>query len=146
MDADMMIEAVPENEALKAGIFKTADTLLPPHAILASNTSSISITRLASVTQRPGSCIGLHFMNPVPVMSLIEIIRGMATTEETFSIAERLAASMGKYTCVSEDRPGFIVNRILMPMINEAFFALMEVGWLVVVILFCLQLRPWFPV
>lgn len=125
-ETDYAIEAVPEVESLKAGILKTADSLLPAHAVLASNTSSISITRLAAATQRPSQVIGLHFMNPVPLMALIELVRGMQTSQETFKTSQALAKLMGKQTCVSQDRPGFIVNRILMPMINEAFYTLSE--------------------
>ncbi|PRW33847.1 3-hydroxybutyryl- dehydrogenase [Chlorella sorokiniana] len=124
--ADYVVEAVPEVESLKRQLFQQLDGLLPPHAILASNTSSISITRLAAATQRPDRVVGLHFMNPVPLMGLIELVRGMATSDETYEASQRLASHLGKTTCVSQDRPGFIVNRILMPMINEAFFALME--------------------
>ncbi|KAI3426029.1 hypothetical protein D9Q98_007997 [Chlorella vulgaris] len=124
--ADYVVEAVPENEGLKTGIFRQLDALMPPHAVLASNTSSISITRLAAATCRPDRVVGLHFMNPVPLMALIELVRGLQTSDETFEATQRLAVHLGKTTCVSLDRPGFIVNRILMPMINEAFFALME--------------------
>ncbi|KAL4435183.1 hypothetical protein ABPG77_001865 [Micractinium sp. CCAP 211/92] len=124
--ADYVVEAVPEREALKADVFRALDRLLPPHAVLASNTSSISITRLAAATSRPDRVVGLHFMNPVPLMGLVELIRGMQTSDETFEATQLLAMHLGKATCVSLDRPGFIVNRILMPMVNEAFFALME--------------------
>ena len=124
--ADFVIEAVPEIESLKTSIFKTADELCPPHTILATNTSSISITRLAATTSRPDRVIGMHFMNPVPIMNLIELIKGLATSDSTFLSTLDLAARLGKETCISADLPGFIINRILMPMINEAFFALME--------------------
>lgn len=124
--ADYVIEAVPESEPLKAAVFRQLDELLPAAAILASNTSSISITRLAAATQRPSNVIGMHFMNPVPLMSLVELIRGLQTSAATHAGAAALAAHLGKATVLSEDRPGFVVNRILAPMINEAFFALME--------------------
>ncbi len=127
----MVIEAASEREDIKHGIFAALDQVTPSHAILASNTSSLSITRLAGATSRPDKVIGIHFMNPPVLMRLVELVRGLATSEETFSTALQFAHDMGKTTCVSQDRPGFIVNRILMPMINEAFFALMEVcGWL----------------
>jgi 3-hydroxybutyryl-CoA dehydrogenase len=124
--ADLVIEAVSENEELKMRIFKELDAIVGPHAILASNTSSISITRLARVTTRPDRFIGMHFMNPVPLMQLVEIIRGIATSDETYDATKAVAVRMGKTTTVSKDYPGFIANRILMPMINEAFYALME--------------------
>jgi 3-hydroxybutyryl-CoA dehydrogenase len=123
---DFAIEAVSENEDLKKSIFKQLDEILPPHAIIASNTSSLPITRLASCTQRPSQFIGMHFMNPVPVMQLVEIIRGHATSENTYQLTKSLSESAGKTTVCSQDYPGFIINRILMPMINEAFFTLME--------------------
>ena len=124
--ADFAIEAAPEDEALKRRIFAELDGVLPPHAVLATNTSSISVTRLAAATARPERCVGMHFMNPPPLMQLVELIRGIATSEETFRATQALAGEMGKSTCVSQDRPGFIVNRVLMPMINEAFYTLME--------------------
>jgi len=124
--ADFVIEAAPEDEALKRRLFAELDGIAPPHAVLATNTSSISVTRLAAATRRPERCVGMHFMNPPPLMQLVELIRGMATSEATFGAAQALAGEMGKTTCVSEDRPGFIVNRVLMPMINEAFYTLME--------------------
>ncbi len=123
---DLVIEAVNENESLKFDLFRQLDEIVKPDAILASNTSSISITRIASVTRRPDKVIGLHFMNPVPVMQLVEVIRGLATSNETFSTATGLVEKLGKVTAVSQDYPGFIINRILMPMINEAIFALYE--------------------
>lgn len=123
---DLVVEAVNENEDLKKSIFRTLDDVLAPHAIIASNTSSLPITRLASSTRRPDRFIGMHFMNPVPVMALVEIIRGHATSDTTYEVTRRLAESTGKTTVCSQDYPGFIVNRILIPMINEAFFALME--------------------
>jgi 3-hydroxybutyryl-CoA dehydrogenase len=124
--SDFIIEAVPENEKLKASILTHVDRLAPSHALIATNTSSISITRLAAATCRPEQVIGMHFMNPVPIMQLVEVIKGMATNQTTFKTTLDLAAKLGKETCVSTDRPGFIVNRLLMPMINEAFYVLME--------------------
>ena len=123
---DIVIEAVPENENLKKDIFGKLDGICKPDAILASNTSSISITRLAAATERPGKVIGMHFMNPVPIMKLIELIRGLQTDDATLDAVNGMAAAMGKTTVLSEDYPGFIVNRILMPMINEAVTALYE--------------------
>jgi 3-hydroxybutyryl-CoA dehydrogenase len=123
---DLVIEAVSENEILKAQIFKELDSLLPSHAILASNTSSLPITRLAAYTQRPSQFMGMHFMNPVPIMELVEVIEGHKTSAATKQVVLDLASKMGKKTVLSQDYPGFIVNRILMPMINEAFFTLME--------------------
>mgnify|MGYP002628499938 FL=1 len=125
-EAELVVEAVSEDERLKKSIFATLDRVAPPAAILASNTSSISITRIAAATQRPGNVVGMHFMNPVPLMPLVELVRGIATTDETFSTATRLAELLGKTVTHSADRPGFTVNRILMPSINEAFFCLME--------------------
>ena len=125
-DVDFVVEAVSEKESLKLSIFKQLDQICPPHAILASNTSSIPITRIAACTQRPHQVIGMHFMNPVPVMKLIEVIRGLATDESTFARTQALADRMNKTTVVSRDMPGFIINRILMPMINEAVTALYE--------------------
>ncbi|HEX9778436.1 MAG TPA: 3-hydroxyacyl-CoA dehydrogenase NAD-binding domain-containing protein, partial [Geopsychrobacteraceae bacterium] len=125
-DCDLAIEAVSENETLKLDIFKQLDGIIKPEAILASNTSSIPITRIAAVTGRPDQVIGMHFMNPVPVMKLVEVIRGLATGDETFAAITDLVAKLGKEVSVSADYPGFIVNRILMPMINEAAFALFE--------------------
>ncbi len=124
--SDLVIEAATENEALKREIFKTLVPHLKPEAIVASNTSSISITRLAAATDRPGKFIGMHFMNPVPVMQLVELIRGIATDEDTFATVRTLAESLGKTVAVSEDFPAFIVNRILLPMINEAIYTLYE--------------------
>jgi len=125
-DADIVIEAATENEAVKKEIFRGVCQHLKPEALLASNTSSISITRLASVTDRPERLIGLHFMRPVQVMKLVEIIRGIATAPETYEIAVAFARSLGKETANAEDYPAFIVNRILIPMINEAIYALYE--------------------
>ena len=121
-----VVEAATEREPIKIEIFQKLDALLPPDALLASNTSSISITRLAAATKRPERFIGMHFMNPVPVMKLVEIIRGLATSDATYAATIELAKKMGKETVTSKDQPGFIVNRILMPMINEAFYALQE--------------------
>lgn len=123
---DFVIEAVPENEELKKNIFRTLEEVTPKHVLFASNTSSLPITRLASATKRQDKFIGMHFMNPVPIMGLVEIIRGHATNDETYSITKLLSEKMGKTTVCSQDYPGFIVNRVLMPMINEAFYALME--------------------
>lgn len=126
MQADFVIEAVPENEELKRNIFKQLDQVTPLHTIIASNTSSISITRLASITTKPHRVIGMHFMNPVPIMQLVEISKGMHTSQQTFEQTKSFTDFLKKQACVSEDRPGFIVNRVLMPMVNEAFFTLME--------------------
>lgn len=123
---DLFIEAVNESEELKKKIFLELEKFAPSHAIFASNTSSIPITRIASATTRAPQFIGMHFMNPVPIMSLVEIIRGHETSKETYDVIKQVAEKMGKVTVCSQDYPGFIVNRILMPMINEAFFALME--------------------
>ncbi len=124
--ADMVVEAATESEPLKHKIFAQLDKICPPETILASNTSSISITRLAAVTKRPEKVIGLHFMNPVPLMKLIEVIKGLQTSEATYQSVLVLADQMNKIAVTSADRPGFIVNRILMPMINEAIFTLYE--------------------
>jgi 3-hydroxybutyryl-CoA dehydrogenase len=124
--ADLAIEAATENEAVKKEIFKALQPHLDDHTLLASNTSSISITRLASVTDRPERFIGLHFMNPVPVMKLVEIIRGIATGADTYEVAVAFAKSLGKTTANAEDFPAFIVNRVLVPMINEAIYTLYE--------------------
>jgi 3-hydroxybutyryl-CoA dehydrogenase len=125
-DADLVIEAATEDESVKKAIFVDLHPNLKPSALLASNTSSISITRLASATDRPGKFIGLHFMNPVPVMKLVEIIRGIATDTDTYETAVNFARSLGKITANAEDFPAFIVNRILVPMINEAIYTLYE--------------------
>ena len=124
--ADLAIEAIVENEGVKKELFRRLDALLPAHAILASNTSSISITGLAAATRRPERFIGMHFMNPPPVMQLIEIIRGLQTSGETYAAVMALAKRFGKTTVTSKDSPGFIVNRILIPLLNEACFALQE--------------------
>ncbi len=123
---DMVIEAATENESVKRKIFAQLCPILNPEAILATNTSSISITRLAATTDRPERFIGIHFMNPVPVMKLVELVRGIATEEQTFAQAQEFVASLGKQITVSEDFPAFIVNRILLPMINEAVYTLYE--------------------
>ena len=123
---DLAIEAATENEEIKKSIFRELTPLLKPEALVASNTSSISITRLASTTDRPERFIGLHFMNPVPVMKLVEIISGIATNKETYETAVTFAQSLGKTTANAEDFPAFIVNRILAPMINEAIYTLYE--------------------
>jgi len=124
--ADLIIEAATENEELKKSIFKSIAPHLAEKTLLASNTSSISITRLASTTDRPERFIGLHFMNPVPLMKLVEIIRGIATDVETYETAAQFAQSLGKTTANAEDFPAFIVNRVLVPMINEAIYTLYE--------------------
>jgi 3-hydroxybutyryl-CoA dehydrogenase len=125
-NCDLAIEAVTENESVKLEIFKKLDATLKPSAILASNTSSISITKIGSVTKRPEKVVGMHFMNPVPLMKLVEGIRGLATSDETFSATKKLAEQMGKTFIEARDFPGFVVNRILMPMINEAVYAFHE--------------------
>jgi 3-hydroxybutyryl-CoA dehydrogenase len=125
-DADLVIEAATEKEDVKHAIFKALTPHLQPACLLASNTSSISITRLGAATDRPEKFIGMHFMNPVPVMKLVEIIRGIATDETTFQVVHNLAEKLGKTPTVAEDFPAFIVNRILVPMINEAVYALYE--------------------
>src|SRR5579885_258350 len=119
-DADLVIEAVLEKIELKREVFGNLDRLCPQHTILASNTSSISITRIAAATKRPQQVIGMHFMNPVPVMKLVEIINGYGTDEKTTSRIVELSVQLGKTPCVVKDYPGFVANRILMPMINEA--------------------------
>lgn len=123
---DLVIEAASENEAIKRQIFSSLCASLNPEAIVATNTSSISITRLASATDRPEKFIGIHFMNPVPVMQLVELVRGIATEEETFQASKAYVDSLKKTIAVSEDFPGFMVNRILLPMINEAIYTLYE--------------------
>jgi len=125
-DADLVVEAVPEKPELKYSIFQTLDRTAPPKAILASNTSSISITEIAARTSRPDRVIGMHFMNPVPVMQLVEVIRGLATSDETTRSTVGLAQELGKIAVEVNDFPGFVSNRVLMPMINEAVTALME--------------------
>jgi len=125
-DADLVIEAASENEDVKKVILKDLCPVLKDSAIIASNTSSISITRLASITDRPGKFVGMHFMNPVPMMRLVELIRGIATDEETYSIVREVSLKLGKKPVNAEDFPAFIVNRILLPMINEAVYTLYE--------------------
>ena len=125
-DVDLVIEAATENEAVKKEIFAAIIPHLRPDALLASNTSSISITRLAAATDRPGKFIGLHFMNPAPLMKLVEIIRGIATDKDTYETAVAFTKSLGKTTANAEDYPAFIVNRVLVPMINEAIYTLYE--------------------
>jgi len=122
--ADLAVEAATENVEIKLGIFRGMDKALPAGAILASNTSSISITKLAAVTSRPERVIGMHFMNPVPVMKLVEIVRGLATSDETHAAVRDLAVRLGKTVITSKDAPGFLVNRVLIPLLNEACFAL----------------------
>lgn len=123
---EIIIEAVSEAEPLKLEIFRRLDSVVPPQTILASNTSSIPITRLASATRRPEKVIGIHFMNPAPLMELVEIVCGLKTSPETFQKAQELAKSLGKTVVEVKDYPGFIVNRLLMPMLNEAMYVLME--------------------
>jgi 3-hydroxybutyryl-CoA dehydrogenase len=125
-EADLVIEAATENTELKLNIFKQIDEHAPANCIMATNTSSISITRIASVTSRPEKVIGMHFMNPVPVMKLVEIINGYATSKEITASIVELSKQLGKVPCVVNDYPGFIANRILMPMINEAVYSLYE--------------------
>ena len=125
-DCDLVIESATEKEAVKREIFKQLVPHLKPDALVASNTSSISITRLAATTDRPGKFIGMHFMNPVPVMTLVELIRGIATEEPTYQAVRELAVKLGKTPVAAEDFPAFIVNRILLPMINEAVYTLYE--------------------
>jgi 3-hydroxybutyryl-CoA dehydrogenase len=125
-EADLVIEAATEKEDVKHAIFKSLVPRLKPSCVIATNTSSISITRLGAATDRPEKFIGMHFMNPVPVMKLVEIIRGIATDEPTFLAVQALARKLGKISAVAEDFPAFIVNRILVPMINEAVYALYE--------------------
>jgi 3-hydroxybutyryl-CoA dehydrogenase len=125
-DCDLVVEAATENETLKLDLFHQLDEAVKKNALLATNTSSISITKIAAATKRPDKVIGMHFMNPVPVMQLVEVIRGLATSDETFQTIASLVEKLGKVMAVSQDYPGFIVNRILMPMINEAIFALYE--------------------
>lgn len=125
-DCDLVIEAATENEALKVKILQQLDAALPASALIASNTSSISITKLAAATQRPQQFIGMHFFNPVPMMALVEIIRGLQTSDTTHDAVKALAERLGKTPITVKNAPGFVVNRILVPMINEAFFVLAE--------------------
>jgi len=125
-DVQLVIEAVPENPDLKAQVFERLDRAAPPEAILASNTSSISITWLGARTQRPARVIGMHFFNPVPVMQLVEIVRGLETSDATYETIYHLAEALGKTPVTVNDAPGFVSNRVLMPMINEAIYCVME--------------------
>jgi 3-hydroxybutyryl-CoA dehydrogenase len=125
-DVDFVVEAVVENMDVKTEIFKQLDEITPEHAILASNTSSLPITEIAAVTKRPEKVIGMHFMNPVPVMKLIEVIRGLATSDETYSVVAELSEKMGKTAVEVNDFPGFVSNRVLLPMINEAIYCVYE--------------------
>jgi 3-hydroxybutyryl-CoA dehydrogenase len=122
----LAVEAAPERFDLKAEVFRTLDRILPESAILASNTSSISITRLAALTRRPAQVIGMHFFNPVPVMALVEVVRGIATSDATFAAVRDLAGKLGKTPVEVNDAPGFVSNRVLMPLINEAAYSIME--------------------
>lgn len=126
LTAEIVVEAAPERLELKTELFRVLDSLLPESAILTSNTSSISITKLAAVTGRPDRIIGMHFFNPVPVMTLVEVVRGMATSDATFATVRDLAVRLGKTPVEVNDAPGFVSNRVLMPLINEAAFAVME--------------------
>jgi 3-hydroxybutyryl-CoA dehydrogenase len=125
-DCDFVIEAATEKFEIKAEIFRELDKILPPTVVLASNTSSISITKLGALTERPEKIIGMHFFNPVPVMKLVEVIRGLATSAETFATVRALALQLGKTPVEVNDAPGFVSNRVLMPLLNEAMFAVME--------------------
>jgi len=125
-DVDFVVEAIVENAEAKAALFASLDAIVRPEAILASNTSSISITRLGAATKRPALVLGMHFMNPVPLIGLVELIRGQATSDEAMRTARDICATLGKTSIEAADYPGFIANRILMPMINEAIFAVME--------------------
>ena len=125
-DADLVIEAVPEDFAIKTSVWKAVDEAAPKHAILGSNTSSISITKLAGLTDRPEQFIGMHFFNPVPVMKLVEIVKGLETSDETYEIVKETAENLGKIPVPVNDMPGFVSNRVLMPMINEAIFSVYE--------------------
>ena len=125
-DAHLVVEAIVEEDAAKRALFTSLDALTPPEAILASNTSSISITRLGAATTRPDRVLGMHFMNPVPLMALVELIRGQSTSDETMAVARGLVTTLGKTAVEAADYPGFIANRVLMPMINEAIFCVME--------------------
>jgi 3-hydroxybutyryl-CoA dehydrogenase len=124
--ADFIVEAIVEDEAAKRSLFSNLDALAKPETMLASNTSSISITTLGAATKRPDRVLGMHFMNPVPMMKLVELIRGQATSDDTMRVASDLCAALGKTGVEAADYPGFLANRILMPMLNEAFFAVME--------------------
>lgn len=125
-ECDLIIEAIPEDESLKRSLYAELNSMVRDDTLVASNTSSISITKLASMTKNPANFIGMHFMNPVPMMKLVEVIRGLATSDECYRIIEETAKSMGKVPVLVQDYPGFVANRILMPMINEAIYALYE--------------------
>lgn len=125
-EADFVVEAVTENMAVKTDIFKKLDEVCPPHTVLASNTSSLPITEIAAITKRPEKVIGMHFMNPVPVMKLVEVIRGLQTGDEGYQLVEDLSKRMGKVPVSVNDFPGFVSNRILLPMINEAIYCVYE--------------------
>ncbi|MDQ3179369.1 MAG: 3-hydroxybutyryl-CoA dehydrogenase [Acidobacteriota bacterium] len=125
-DCSLVVEAAVENFEVKKGIFQELDRLTAPEAVLATNTSSISITKIAGVTSRPEKIVGMHFFNPVPLMKLVEIIRGIATSDETFALVKDLSEKLGKVAVECNDYPGFVSNRVLMPMINEAIFCLYE--------------------
>lgn len=125
-NSQVVIEAVFEDKKVKREVFEKLDSICPPDTILASNTSTISITEIGSATRRPDKVIGMHFMNPVPVMQLVEVIKGLATSEETYKTIENLAKNLGKTPVLVNDSPGFVSNRVLMPMINEAIYCLME--------------------
>jgi 3-hydroxybutyryl-CoA dehydrogenase len=125
-EADLVVEAVTENLEVKRGVFLQLDKICPTHTILASNTSSLQLTQLASFTKRPDRVIGMHFMNPVPLMQLVEVIRGLATSDETFDLVQEVIGKMGKTGVAVNDYPGFVVNRLLIPMINEAAYCLQE--------------------
>ena len=125
-DATLVVEAITEDQTIKSNLFKDLDQITSPSTILASNTSSISITKLAAATSRPDKVIGMHFMNPVPIMKLVEVIRGLATSDETYERVRALSEKLGKTALDCQDSPGFVSNRVLMPMINEAIFTLYE--------------------
>ena len=125
-DATLVVEAITEDQTIKSSLFKDLDQITSPSTILASNTSSISITKLAAATSRPDKVIGMHFMNPVPIMKLVEVIRGLATSDETYEKVRTLSEKLGKTALDCQDSPGFVSNRVLMPMINEAIFTLYE--------------------
>jgi 3-hydroxybutyryl-CoA dehydrogenase len=125
-DATLVVEAITEDQTIKSNLFKDLDQITSPSTILASNTSSISITKLAAATSRPDKVIGMHFMNPVPIMKLVEVIRGLATSDETYEKVRTLSEKLGKTALDCQDSPGFVSNRVLMPMINEAIFTLYE--------------------
>lgn len=125
-DVDFVVEAIVENMAAKTDVFKKLDEICPAHTILASNTSSLPITEIAAVTKRPEKVIGMHFMNPVPVMKLVEVIRGLATSDGTYAVVEDLSKKMGKIAVEVNDFPGFVSNRVLLPMINEAIYCVYE--------------------